>query len=134
MSVAVSAWMCCSVRLYLQLFVGRIMSYLRYLCFSAYSGVQHIFCCVFVCFSSSCVPMLLVSLDCPVFNAPSVFSNVYLLRQFDFRNLLCVNIFLHESSFKSLSVADKTTVSLSCSPILQLSTFAYFGLCSTNKL
>jgi hypothetical protein len=35
--------------------------------------------CVFVlfCFSSSCVPMLPVSLDCPFLIAPSVFSNVY---------------------------------------------------------
>jgi len=32
----------CSVRLYLQLFVGELMSYLRYLCLFAYSGVQHI--------------------------------------------------------------------------------------------
>ena len=38
----------CSVRLYLQLFVGGLMSYLRYLCFFAYGNVQHILCCVFV--------------------------------------------------------------------------------------
>ena len=63
----------CSVRLYLQLFV--------------YSGVQHIICCVvfvfvfcFVCLCLvSCVPMLSVSLVCPFFLVPSVFSNVYLL-------------------------------------------------------
>ena len=48
------------------------MSYLRYLCLFAYSGVQHIMCCVF---SSSMLP---VSLDCPILIAPSVFSNVYL--------------------------------------------------------
>ena len=61
----------------LQLFVRRFMSYLRYLCFFAYSGVQHIVCCVFVLFvfvlctlycqflwiilvilSSSCVPYI----------------------------------------------------------------------------
>ena len=36
--------------------------------------------CPCFCFSSSCVPMLRVSLDCPVLIAPSVFSNVYLLR------------------------------------------------------
>jgi hypothetical protein len=51
------------------------MSYLWYLCSLANSGVQHILCCVFlrlVC------PMLPVSLDCPVFIAPSVFSNFYL--------------------------------------------------------
>jgi hypothetical protein len=32
------------------------MPYLHYLCLFAHSGVQHILCCVFVCFSSSCVP------------------------------------------------------------------------------
>jgi hypothetical protein len=44
-----------------QLFLGGLMSYLRYLCLFAYSGVQHILCYVFlrlVC------PMLPVSLDC----------------------------------------------------------------------
>jgi hypothetical protein len=30
--------------------VGGLMSYLRYLCLFAYSGVQHILCCVFVLF------------------------------------------------------------------------------------
>jgi len=38
------------VRLYRKLFVGGIMSYLRYLCLFTYSGVQHILCCVFVLF------------------------------------------------------------------------------------
>ena len=40
-------------RLYIQLFVGGLISYLSYLCLLAYSGGQHILCCVF--FSSSCV-------------------------------------------------------------------------------
>jgi hypothetical protein len=57
-----SKW--CSVRIYLHLFVGGLMSYLRYLCLIAYSGVQHILCCISVLFFSSCVPMLSVSLDC----------------------------------------------------------------------
>jgi hypothetical protein len=54
------------------------MSYLRYLCLLAYSGVQHILCCVF-CFASLRLvyPMLLVSLDSPFLMSPSVFSNVY---------------------------------------------------------
>jgi len=43
MSVTISALERCSVRLYLQLFVGG-----RYLCLFTYSGVQHILCCVFV--------------------------------------------------------------------------------------
>jgi hypothetical protein len=33
---------------YLQLFVGELMFYLRYLCLIAHSGVQHMLCCVFV--------------------------------------------------------------------------------------
>ena len=74
------------------------MSYLHYLCLLAYSGVQHILCCVFLLpFSSSCVlcmmastsycivflglfvfvlclvyPILPVSLDCPFLISPSV--------------------------------------------------------------
>ena len=36
--------------LYLPLFVWGFMSYLRYLCLFAYSGVQHILCCIFVLF------------------------------------------------------------------------------------
>ena len=40
----------CSVRLYLQMFVGGCMSYLRYLCVFAYSVVQHILYCVLVLF------------------------------------------------------------------------------------
>jgi hypothetical protein len=37
--VVMSAWKRCSVRLYLQLFVGGPMSHLRYLCLFAYSSV-----------------------------------------------------------------------------------------------
>jgi hypothetical protein len=51
------------------------MSYLRDLCLFAYSGVQHILCCVFL---RLVYPVLPVSLDCPFLVAPSVFSNVYL--------------------------------------------------------
>jgi len=40
----------CSVRLYLQLFEGGLMSYLRYMCLVAHSGIQHILRCVFVLF------------------------------------------------------------------------------------
>jgi len=57
------------VRLYLQLFVGMIISYLRHICFvCVYSGVQKICCCVFVLFIFVlCLvfPMLPVSMDCP---------------------------------------------------------------------
>jgi hypothetical protein len=40
----------CSLRLYLQLFVGGLMSYLSYLCLLAYGDVQNILCFVFVLF------------------------------------------------------------------------------------
>ena len=59
-----------------QLFVGWLMSYLRYLCLFAHTGFQHILCCVFLCLV---YPMLSVSLGFPFLIAFSVFSNVYLL-------------------------------------------------------
>jgi hypothetical protein len=52
------------------------MSYLRYLCLLAYSGVQHILCCVFL---HLLYLMLPVPLDCPILIASSVFSNIYFL-------------------------------------------------------
>ena len=81
MSVTISAWKLCSVRLYLQLLVEGLMSYLRYLCLFSYSGVQHILCCFCFIYLDLVYPMLPVSLDCPYLIAPSVFSNVnkYLL-------------------------------------------------------
>ena len=52
------------------------MSYLRYLCLLAHSGVQHILRCVFVLFFLRLVyHMLPVSLDGPFLIAPSVFFN-----------------------------------------------------------
>jgi hypothetical protein len=53
----------------------RLISYLRYLCFFAHSGVQHILCSVFVLFF---FVLLSVSLDCPFLIAPSVFASVYI--------------------------------------------------------
>ena len=47
MSVTISTWKRCSVRLYLQLFVGGLMSYLRYLGKHANSGAKYILCCGF---------------------------------------------------------------------------------------
>ena len=46
-------------------FMG-FMSFLRYLCALAHSGVQHILCCVFLFLFVLCFvyPMLPVSLDC----------------------------------------------------------------------
>jgi hypothetical protein len=50
------------------------MSYLCYL--FANSCVQHMLCFCFACLSLVYL-MVPVSLDCPYFIAPSVFSNVY---------------------------------------------------------
>jgi hypothetical protein len=50
--------------IYLQLFVGGIMSYLHYLWSLVNSGVQHIMCFVFV-FLRLVYPMQPVSMDCP---------------------------------------------------------------------
>ena len=71
----------CSVRLYLKLFVGGLMSYLCYLCLLAYSGVQHILCCVvFFCLSSSVYPCVASFSEMSIFDCPLVFSTVYLYR------------------------------------------------------
>jgi len=59
----------CSVRLYLQLFVGGFMSYLRCLCIVVFNTKC---CCIFVLFFF----VLPVSLDCPLLVAPAVFYNV----------------------------------------------------------
>ena len=48
------------------------MSYLRYLCLFAHSGIQH---CVVFLFCFLCLP---VSLDCPFLIGSLVFSNEYL--------------------------------------------------------
>jgi hypothetical protein len=61
----------CSIRLYLQLFVGGLMSYLRYLWLFTYIGFQHLLRCVFVLFYFVLCTLLSIC-DCP-----SVFSNAY---------------------------------------------------------
>ena len=50
MSVTISALKRCSVRLYLQLFIGGLMPYLRCLCLLVYIGAQHTFLWVFFAF------------------------------------------------------------------------------------
>jgi hypothetical protein len=88
MSVTISTWKQCSVRLYLQLFVVGLISYLCYLCLLAHSGVQHILCCVFDLFFLRLVyPMLPVSQDCQFLVAPSIFFYVYSLRGYGVRPL-----------------------------------------------
>ena len=64
-------------RLYLKLFVGVFMCYLRYLC--TLWCPTHIVLCFCIVFLRLVYPMLPVSLDCPFLIAPSVFSNVYFL-------------------------------------------------------
>ena len=48
MSVTISAKKC-SVRPDLQLFVGELVSYLRYLCLFSHSGAQRVLCFCFIC-------------------------------------------------------------------------------------
>ena len=50
------------------------MSYLRYLCLFAYSGVQHILCCVFVLLFFICVASFS---GLSILIAFSLFSQVY---------------------------------------------------------
>ena len=74
MSVTISALKRCSVRLYLQLFVGGFMSYLQkhvLICVCLRIVVSNTYCVVFL-FVFICLvhPMLPVSLDCPFFYFP----------------------------------------------------------------
>jgi hypothetical protein len=80
MSLTISAYKRCSVRLYLQLFVwGSCLFYVMCVCLPIV--VSNTYCVVvffsvfFWCFV---YPILPVSLDYPLFIAPSVFSDVYL--------------------------------------------------------
>ena len=67
MSATISASNWSSLSLYLQLFVGWFMFYLRYFCLLENSGVQHILYCFF-CFVClvSCVLFLVYTMDCPM--------------------------------------------------------------------
>ena len=76
MSVTPSAYKRCLIRLSLQLFVGELVSYLRYLCLFACSDVQHMVLCFCFDFLRIVYPMLPVSLDCQFLIAPSVSSNI----------------------------------------------------------
>ena len=78
MSVTISALQRCSVRLYLQLFIGGLMPYLCCLCLFEYFGAQHTFVWVFFAFLRLVYPMLPVSKNCLFLIAPLVFSNIYL--------------------------------------------------------
>jgi len=78
MSVTISAWQRCSVRLCLQVFVGTHLCLIYVICICLRVVVSNTYCVVFLlCFSSSCVPYIASSLDCPFLIAPSVFSDVY---------------------------------------------------------
>ena len=77
MSVTISAYKRCSLCLYIQSFVGGPMSYLRYLCLLAHSGV-FLFCLYSSCvLCTQCCQFLCQILH--FFIAHSVFFNVYML-------------------------------------------------------
>jgi hypothetical protein len=63
-------------RLHLQLFVGGFMPYLCYLCLFAFSGVQHILCCVF-CFA--CLRLVSCVLNVVSFSGLSILDLSLLL-------------------------------------------------------
>jgi hypothetical protein len=68
--------------LYLQMCVRGLMSYKRYLCWLADSGVQHTLCSFFACFCLVFILCLVwhalpISMDCPFCVTTSVFSIVY---------------------------------------------------------
>jgi len=55
------------MKIYFKLFVGGLISYLRYLCLFAYSDIQHMLCCV----TTSFVPYVArfsgwTIFDCPI--------------------------------------------------------------------
>jgi hypothetical protein len=100
--VTIYVWKRCPVRLFLQLYVGGLMSYLSYLCLLAHSGVQHILCCVFwfacfrivscvwccpthivlcflFCLSSSCAPKVASFSGLSILDWFFGFSNVYFI-------------------------------------------------------
>jgi hypothetical protein len=93
MSVTISAWKRCSVRLYLQLLVGGSMSYLRYLCLFAHSGVQRILCCVFALFFFVLYNLCCQFLWIILFWLPLVFSNIYLCVRVPIFSLSTILIF-----------------------------------------
>jgi hypothetical protein len=78
MSVTISALKRCSVRLYLQLFIGGLMPYLCCLFLFEYIGAQHTFLLVLFAFLRLVYSMLPFSKNCLFLIAPSVFSNIYL--------------------------------------------------------
>jgi len=95
MSVTILALKRCSCRLFLQLFVGSLASYLYYLCLFAYDGVQHVFVSTWV------EPWILVGSVLLIF---LVFCVVY----FCFLCLRPVSCVPNVASVSGLSIRDCT--------------------------
>ena len=76
------------------------MSDLRCLCLLAYSGIQHILCCVFVLFFSSCIPYVAIFSRLCFFKFP---LRYYLT----FIKLYLVSGFIHQT-FNAKSTLEKT--------------------------
>ena len=101
--------------LYLQLFIGRPMSYLRYLCFFLRVVVSNTSCFCFLCLRLM-YTMLPVSLDWPFLIAPSVFSNIYI--EVRISNWLIINVWLTDAEvYKRVDSLSEYTVQIeySCS-------------------
>ena len=76
MSVAISTQKRCSVRLYLQLFVGGLMSYLRYLYLLMQWCPTLIVLCFYFAFLCLVYTMVPVSLHCPFLIAPNFLFDI----------------------------------------------------------
>ena len=81
-----------SVRLYLQLFVGGCMSYLCYLCLLAYTGVQHMLCCVFVLFFIVLCTLCCHFLWLSIFDCPFVYLVPYISKSKHGESLYCTKV------------------------------------------
>jgi len=99
------------------------MSYLRYLCLFAHSGVQHILCCVFL---RIVYPMFTVSMDCPFLIDPSVFSNVYVQQK------LTLQTFISFSGICNLRLSCLYRLVFLFTKTFKLFDFKYFGFESTK--
>jgi hypothetical protein len=126
------------VRLYLSLFVGWIMSYLRYLCLLAQSGVQHILCCVFVLFFFAlCTQFCQLLWIVYLFSLPLRYSLTFIL-------VLCalccqflwiVHFLIAPSVFSNVYsrlVCPMLSVSLDCPFLIALSLFS--NVYSTSRI
>ena len=126
MSVTISTQKWNSVCLYIQLFVGGHMFYLRYLCLLAYSGVQHILRCVFVLFFFVLCTLCCQILWIVLFWLPLRYSLTFI---YDVE----LNIHLTISSFTSYVFVSKHILA-SGIPLKANSSNSFNNVCNTKQI